>query len=155
SYGVTGNDQINDYQYLATYRTSVYLYEGIKGLEPEKIANANFRWESNKKSDLAMELGLFKDRILLTIERYHNMSSNQLISYDLPYLTGFGYYQANLPALVINKGWEFSFNTSVINTKYFSWLSNINLTFPQNRLKRFPNLESSSYSRTFKIGEDI
>lgn len=155
SYGITGNDQISDYQYLSTYGSSGYIYQDTSALQPSRIANAQFRWETNKKLEFALELGLIKDRILLTVSHFSNKSSNQLVSYTIPRLTGFSSYQANLPAVVENSGWEFELNTKNVQKKNFSWSTNFNLTIPKNVLKAFSNLSTSSYAKTLVVGEDV
>ena len=66
SYGLTGNDQIGDYQYLDTYVVTPNVYDGIIGLQPTRLFNPNFGWETNKKLEAALDLGFFKDRIFLS-----------------------------------------------------------------------------------------
>lgn len=154
SYGITGNDQISDYQYLATYGKGS-IYQDSMGLSPTRIANADFHWESNKKLELALEVGLFKGRILLTADRYWNHSGDQLVGYSLPYLTGFSYYQANLPAVVENYGWEIDLTSRNIVHPDFTWTTRFNLTLPKNKLKTFPHLSSSSYSYSMALGEPV
>uniref|UniRef100_F4C135 TonB-dependent receptor plug n=1 Tax=Sphingobacterium sp. (strain 21) TaxID=743722 RepID=F4C135_SPHS2 len=155
SYGITGNDQIADYQYLSTYATSNYLYDGIVGLAPSRIANADFKWETNKKFEIGLEVGLFKDRLLLSINRFDNRSGNQLVNYALPWLTGFSSYQANLPAKIKNTGWEIELNSRNINKDHFTWSSSFNITFLRNKLLSFPGIENSSYANIYRIGESI
>jgi TonB-linked SusC/RagA family outer membrane protein len=155
SYGITGNDQIPDYQYLSSYGNSGLVYQGISGLQPSRIANANFHWESTKKLEFALELGFFKDKLLVNVNRFLNRSDNQLINYTLPEITGFNSYQANLPAVVENSGWEFEINSKNIQHKDFQWSTTFNLTLPKNRLKSFENFEASSYAKTLQIGYDI
>ncbi len=65
SYGITGNDQIGDYQYLDAYNSGT-PYNGITALEPSQLFNPHYGWETNKKMEGALELGFFHDRILLT-----------------------------------------------------------------------------------------
>lgn len=155
SYGITGNDQISDYQYLSTY-TASNPYQNIATLTPSRIANANYSWENNKKLEAGIELGLLSNRILATISYYRNRSGNQLVSYPLPYMSGpFGSYQANLPALIENKGWEFELSTMNIKGRSFSWTTNINFTLPRNTLLAFPGLAASSYANTYVIGQDL
>jgi len=155
SYGSTGNDQISDYQYLSTYGTSGYTYQGIPGLTPTKIANSDFHWETTKKLEFGLDLGFFNDRILVTADYYRNRSNDQLVNYKVPYLTGFSTYQANLPADVQNKGWEFELTSKNIKNQDFSWTTTFNLTLPTNTLLGFQNLATSSYANTLKIGYDI
>jgi TonB-linked SusC/RagA family outer membrane protein len=155
SYGLTGNDQISDYQYLSTYGSSGYTYEGVSGLKPTRIANTDFKWETTKKLEFALEVGLIHNRLLFNINRYQDRTSDQLIAYSIPSISGFTSYQANLPAVVQNTGWEFELNTKNIQNKNFTWSSNFNVTIPKNQLKSFPNLSTSSYANTLVIGEDI
>lgn len=155
SYGLTGNDQITDYQYLSTYTSSGYVYQDISGLKPSRIANADFHWETTKKLELAAELGFFKDRILLNANRYINRSSDQLVNYTIPTLTGFTSYQANLPAVVQNTGWEFELTTKNIQGSQFHWTTSFNITLPKNELISFQNLATSSYANSLVIGQDI
>jgi TonB-linked SusC/RagA family outer membrane protein len=155
SYGITGNDQITDYQYLSTYGSSGFNYQGVAGIQPSRIANANFHWETTKKLEFAVELGFLKDRILLNVSRYQNRTNDQLVAYSIPYLTGFNTYQANLPAVVENSGWEFEVNTKNFINSAFSWTTTFNLTIPKNELLSFQNLATSSYANTLVIGEPI
>ncbi len=156
SYGLTGNDQISDYQYLSTYSSlSAYNYQGIAALRPSRIANSDFHWETTRKLEFALELGMFKDRIQLNINRYQNDSHDQLVNYQLPRETGFPSYQANLPAIVENKGWEFELHTKNIQAPSFSWTTTFNITLPKNKLKSFDNFSTSSYAKTLQLGYDI
>ena len=155
SYGIVGNDQITDYQYLSTYSSSGYTYQDTSGLKPSRISNSNFHWEVDKKLEIGLELGFVKDRILLTVDRYQSRSSNQLVAYAIPTLTGFNSYQANLPAVVQNTGWEIEFNTKNIQQKDFNWSTTFNITVPSNKLVSFQNFVNSSYANTLVLGEDI
>lgn len=71
----------------------------------------------------------------------------------LPATTGFTSVQANLDATVENKGWELELKILPIIGKEFSWHSDFNLTIPTNRLLAFSNLEGSTYSNQFVIGQ--
>lgn len=155
SYGLVGNDQITDYQYLSSYGSSYVNYQGIPGLTPSRIANPDFHWETTKKLDIALELGFLKNRILLNAEYYRELTNDQLVSYNIPSITGFTSYQANLPAVVQNTGWELELNTKNIQNENFSWTTTFNLTLPKNELKSFPGLATSSYANTLVVGEDI
>lgn len=155
SYGITGNDQIPDYQYYALNAVagSAYSYGGTAVTYPSLIANPNLQWETTKKLDIALELGFFKDRILLKTDYYRNRSSNLLTYITTPAQTGVTSYLGNLNANVQNKGWEFELNTKNLESKNFSWSTSINLTINQNKLLQFDGLATSSYANTFVIGQ--
>jgi TonB-linked SusC/RagA family outer membrane protein len=154
SYGTTGNDQIGDYQFLNTYTTGV-IYNGIVGLRPSRLYNSNFGWETNKKLELALELGFLQDRIFTTIALYQNRSSNQLVGVPLPGTTGFTLLQSNLDATVENAGIELTLRTTNFSSDAFNWITNFNLTFARNKLISFPGLESSPYSQQYRIGQPL
>ena len=155
SFGVTGNDQIGDYQYLSTYTSTSSTYQGLAGLMPTSLTNPNFAWEQVKKIELGLELGFIRDRILVSASYYRNRSDNQLVGYPLPEIAGFTSVQANLPADVQNAGGEFTVTTINIRGKHFTWSSSINLTVPENKLLSFPNIQASSYNYTYAVGKSI
>lgn len=155
SYGLTGNDQIGDYQYLDTY-TSSGSYYNVAGLKPVRLSNPDFAWETNTKFEAAIELGFSSDRVLLEGNYYRNRSSNQLIGFSLPPTTGFTNIQGNLPATVENSGFEIGLNSSNVSSADFRWATSFNATFPRNELIEFPNLERSpTYADRLVVGEPL
>ncbi|WP_281309750.1 TonB-dependent receptor domain-containing protein [Flavobacterium flavigenum] len=155
SFGTTGNDQIGDYMFLDTYTTASANYNNTVGMQPTRLFNANFGWETNKKLEAALELGFLEDRIFTTAAWYRNRSSNQLVGVPLPGTTGFTSLQSNLAATVENSGWEFTLRTVNFNTPHFDWTTSVNLTFARNRLVAFPGLATSTYSQKYRIGAPL
>ena len=155
SYGSTGNDQIPDYGYLSTYTNSPYPYNGSPGLYPTSLFNTNYGWEINKKLGIGLELAFISNRIFFSLDYYNNRSGNQLIGLPLAAITGFTSIQANLPAVVSNKGWEFSIQTTNLKTSQFSWNSSFNLTIATNKLVSYPNINSSPFANTYAIGQPL
>lgn len=158
SYGVNGNDNVGDYQYISTYSVSpansVTSYQG-NALTPGVLANPNFHWEENRKLEFGIELGAFKDRILATASFFRNRTDNQLIQYQIPTQTGYASYLANFPALLQNKGWEFTLNTINLDYKVFSWKSSFNVALSYNKLLNFPNIQNTAYAQTLFVGQSI
>ncbi len=155
SYGTSGNDQIQDYGYLDSWSSTSYPYDGVSGLSPARIANPLYSWEVNRKLEFGLELGFFKDRILLNTSFYRNISDNQLIQIPLSPQAGRGEYEGNFPATVLNRGWEFELNTRNIEGRDFSWRTSLNLTIAMNRLQKFPNIENSAYNNTLVVGKSL
>lgn len=104
---------------------------------------------------MAFELGFFKDRIFTTMEWYQNKSSNQLVGIPLPGTTGFSSMQANLDAVVQNRGFEFTLRTVNFNSGNFNWTTSFNLTVAKNKLLSYPNLASSTYSQQYRVGQPL
>ncbi|ULQ55448.1 SusC/RagA family TonB-linked outer membrane protein [Flavihumibacter rivuli] len=155
SYGLIGNDQIGDYSYLETY-SNLEEYQGIIGLNPDRFANALFGWETNRKLEIAAELGFFQNRVNATIAWYRNISNNQLLEYPIPFLSGpFGSVQANQDASIENSGVEIDASVVLIRKQNLQWSINGNITFLRNRLLEYPALENSSFSYRYQIGKDV
>jgi len=155
SVGVTGNDQIGDYKYLNTYSSFVFPYQNQTGLVPTQLYNPEYSWETNRKSEIGLELGFLNERIIAMVSYYNNRSSNQLINFTLPIQTGFNGIIRNFPALVQNTGWEYQLNATIVKTKSFTWDASFNLTVARNKLLEFPNLSSSAYADKYEIGKPL
>ncbi|MFT4022794.1 MAG: SusC/RagA family TonB-linked outer membrane protein [Flavihumibacter sp.] len=154
SYGWTGNDQIADYVYMSTF-AATNTYNGAAGLYADQIGLSNFSWETARKFEVALELGLFNNRILFNTAYYSNISDNQLISIPLSSQTGWSSYTGNLDAKIKNSGVEIEISTDNVRRKDFRWQTNFNITFFKNKLLEYPGLEYSSYSNTYMIGKSI
>jgi TonB-linked SusC/RagA family outer membrane protein len=156
SYGTTGNDQIGDYTNLSLYYPVGHNpYQGIKGVYPTNLPNPYLQWELTQKLNIGMDFGFAKDRIFLTANYFRNRSSNQLLGYTLPTVTGFNSITRNFPATVQNAGYELSLTTKNVQTKDFTWTTSANVTVPRNKLIAFPGLASSEYSNTLLIGQPL
>ncbi|HEX6430810.1 MAG TPA: hypothetical protein VF008_24130, partial [Niastella sp.] len=117
---------------------------------------SNYSWEVSRKLEAAFDLGLFKDRLMISVAWYRNRSGNQLVSYSLPGLTGFNNYAAkNSSALVQNTGWEVGLQTKNKLNKHWQLNGNVLLTIPRNKLISFPNLATSSYAHKLFIGQSL
>ena len=155
SYGTTGNDQIGNYQFLNTYTPSSATYDGLIALQPSRLYNASFGWETNKKMEVALETGFLKDRIFFTAAWYRNRSSDQLVGVPLPGTAGFTEIQSNLNAVVENCGVELTLNIVNLKGNDFNWSTTIHFSASKNKLLSFPNLESSTYRNSYVIGQPL
>jgi TonB-linked SusC/RagA family outer membrane protein len=156
SYGVTGNDQIGDYKYLDKWQDVTGSYLSNRGINPVQLADSNYSWEVSRKLEAALELGLFKDQLMITMAYYRNRTGNQLIAYSLPGITGFNNYAAkNSPAIVQNTGWEIQLQAKTQNNQQWQWYGSVLLTIPRNKLIAFPNLKNSTYDHTLVIGKSL
>lgn len=155
SYGLTGSDQIGNYNYQAYYNTagSAASYQGQSIVYPSNVPNPDLHWETNKKLDLAIELGFLKDRIYLKADYFRNLSSDQLLTVGLPTQAGLSTYTANFPAVVQNNGFEFELSTTNFQIKNFKWVTSANLTIQRNIIK---SIETPSLLfNTYNIGQPV
>lgn len=152
--GLTGNDQIPDYQFISNYGVNGN-YQNNVTLRPVRISNDKYSWEENRKLEAALEMGFCKDRFFFAIAHYNNHSSNQLMGYQLPGISGFYSYLANLPAIVRNSGWELEFTSVNAKQKDFRWTTSFNATLFKNRLEAFPGQASSFYNNIYMVGQSL
>ncbi|MDO5978213.1 SusC/RagA family TonB-linked outer membrane protein [Flavivirga spongiicola] len=153
SYGITGSDSVGNYKFYEIYEVDGN-YNG-SGLLPKSLFNPDFAWESNKKLEVGLDMGFFKDRIFLTTAWYRNRSSNQLIDAPLPGTTGFSDINTNFDAVVENTGIEIDLRTVNIQNDHFKWSTTFNISANRNKLVAFPGLEGSTFESKLVIGQPL
>jgi TonB-linked SusC/RagA family outer membrane protein len=154
SIGSTGNDKLPDYRYLSTYMSYAFTYQGNNSLYPNQLTNPFFGWEKVNKIEAALDLSFFENKLSINATWYRNRTSNQLVGYSLPDITGFRIIQANLPAVVQNTGLEFEVAFKATKASV-SWNTSINVSVPRSKLVSYPNLQGSSFASRFVIGMPI
>ena len=80
SYGVTGNFNIGNFQYLGTVSSVTYSpnNQTINGIAQASIENPSLSWEKTKGVDFGFDLGLLNNRISLSMDYYDNRTSDML-----------------------------------------------------------------------------
>jgi TonB-linked SusC/RagA family outer membrane protein len=149
SFGTTGSDQIPDYRYLSLvnlYSGASIAYQGTVGYEFGVPGNPYLEWEEKKSLQLGIDLGFFKERVLIRANYVLNRTSNQLLQYDVPSIVGTEAIESNFPATLQNKGIELELRTANLKTAALQWSTSINLSVLRNKLVEFPNLENSTYA---------
>ncbi|MGJ7030194.1 SusC/RagA family TonB-linked outer membrane protein [Niabella hirudinis] len=137
-YGVTGNNRVGDFAYLTTFGLPIgsgYTFNNgvISGIVPTALGNTNLRWETTGQTDLGLDLGFLKQRILLTLDVYRKKTTDLLLNANLPNSSGFDAAFKNIGS-VQNEGLEISLETINVKEKDFSWTSNFNISFNRNKV---------------------
>lgn len=151
SYGITGNNRVGDFAYLpgidfpdlASYS---FGNERILGMVIPSLGNDQLRWESSKQWDVGYDLGLFNDKISLTIDAYRKTTDDLLLRANLPYTTGFPSEFMNIGRLQ-NQGLEITLNTVNVKKENFAWETNFNISFNRNKVLALTEGESTLFSR--------
>jgi TonB-linked SusC/RagA family outer membrane protein len=157
SYGITGSDDIPNYQYLAlwTSQASNTYIPGTPAYIPQYLANADLQWQVDKKLSLGADLGFFKDKILVSLTYYRNITDHELVNSPLPSTTGFTSVYENLPAKIQNKGIESTVSIKLMDHKDFSWSINFDISANRNKLLSFPGLSQSPYADVYVVGQSL
>lgn len=141
-YGESGNNRVSDFAYASQANlTNVeywYSYNGLPGQAGFSITaadNANLKWETNKQTNIGLDLSFLKKRIDLTADIYKRVTSDLLLNALLPY--AFGIPSAtgfkNIGSLE-NRGLEITIATTNIQNKNFTWASSFNISFNKNKI---------------------
>lgn len=138
SYGITGNNRVSDFAYLATLtvpNSAVYPFNnGInKGAIKTALGNQYLKWENTSQLDLGIDLTFLKDRISFSADYYRKTTYDLLLNASLPPSAGLSSAYKNI-GRVKNDGFEFTVGTKNINTDRFSWSTDFNIAFNRNRI---------------------
>lgn len=145
SVGASGNDRIANYATMALLTTDYYSVNGkeVMGVAPSTSANTKLKWETTYQYDLGLDVSLFNNRIDFTADFYYKDTRDMLYRATLPAQTGFNQQWQNL-GRVENKGIELSLMTRNIQTRDFSWSTNITFDLSRNKVLDIGGIEYTS-----------
>jgi len=134
SYGITGNYNIGDFDYLGKVTSGSYSPNDIyvKSMAQTSFENRNLGWETTIGYDLGMELGLFKNRLNIVFDYYDKKTNNLLYSVSIPAITGFSTSLSNIGE-ISNKGVEFEVKSVNFNGR-FKWQTSFNMSRNYNKV---------------------
>lgn len=122
--GTSGNDAISRYQSLArlTSTTTGYLFDGAQPVAyyPSRIENEGLTWEKTTSYNAGLDVSFFDRRLEVTLDMYKSMTSDLLLTVQLPTHTGYTSRLANI-GKTSNKGIELTVTYENIRRKNFSW----------------------------------
>lgn len=136
-YGVTGNQNIGNYGYVAQLKTNQYVFgdQIVSSVIPNKISNPNLRWEEVEQSNLGVDASFLNGRINLTLDAYLKNTKDMLVPMSVPITTGFS--DLDVPDInfgkVRNKGIELNLTTQNFRGK-FDWSTSFNISYNTNEI---------------------
>lgn len=137
-YGITGQQEIGDYQYLTTYTLSTSTntqYLGNYLLKPDGYS-PDLKWEETTTYNVAIDYGFLNNRINGSLEFYVKNTKDLLNTVSAPAGTNFtNEITANVGEMQ-NKGVEFNINAVAIQTKDFSWDLGFNVTWNDSKITK-------------------
>lgn len=139
SYGLTGNNRIGNYDYMAQLITDAdkykYPWDGTftTGFVMSSMANKALKWETTHQFDLGLDLGFLNGRINLNMDYYIKKTKDLLLNADVPGSSGYSTAILNVGELK-NTGFELTLSTTNIQKKGFKWTSDINFAYNNNEI---------------------
>lgn len=111
SWGVTGNDRIQEYPSLGTITDELYsaFNDTVQnGATLVNYANAGIRWETTEQTDIGLEFALLDGRFSTEIDWYRRFTYDILSDLPIPAYVGSGSNPFVNAAQVENVGWDFT-----------------------------------------------
>lgn len=174
SYGLNGNQAVGPYQTLTTVDDRPYLSGSNTaiGFIPDDIGNPDLRWESTVMGNIAVDYGLFDNRLYGTLEYYSSRTNDLLLSRTISSVSGDDAITDNIGELQ-NTGFEVLIAGDIISKQDFRWNVSVNASWLRNEITELygdggDDLENQwfigqpinvaydlEYDGVYQIGEDI
>lgn len=143
SWGQTGNDRIDTYQYLASYgfasaSKEIYVFnENVESkiLRELRIPNRNVTWEVANQSNIGLDASFLNSKLTLSAEYFYNYRTSILWNRNasVPSSSGLTLPRENIGE-VVNQGSEFQIAYRD-NVDDFYYTLSLNFNFNKNRIK--------------------
>lgn len=157
SYGVTGNNNVDDYVTISTVAGPSYATLGgleVQGYYPNGIINKNLIWEKVKEFDAGVDVSLLKNRVNLTADAYSRLSDGQIMERSIPLETGESTATFNVGS-VRNTGIELGLQLGVIRRKNFTWDFSVNFSRNWNKILELSNGKVDEVASNLFIGKSL
>lgn len=158
SYGFTGNNIIAPYSTTNVLDLQTYydfFGTASNGWIASALANNALGWEKTKETNFGIDFGLFKERIVGSIDIYDRLSDDLLLQQDLPVESGFESISANVGS-VSNKGIELALTTRNIVKQKLSWSTTFTFTKNTNSIESiYGQSEVDDIGNGWFIGQPI
>jgi TonB-linked SusC/RagA family outer membrane protein len=127
SWGIIGNDKISQtdrYSMVAYHQYAIFGSDEIlnPGATLGNTSNKNLKWESTIQTDIGIESGFFKDKILFELDFFNRRTNDILVGITTPAFYGNGPFASitSNAASVINRGieWTASFSDNIGKVNY-------------------------------------
>lgn len=132
SYGLTGDQEIGDFENVTFYTAS--RYAGRAGIQLRNLADPELSWQTNRMLNIGLDYEINGGRFNGSIEFFNSVKARLLSEDIIPATTGFATVTRN-GGEVQNLGLEFNLNASLIRGSKLRWNLNFNSTWIHNEIK--------------------
>jgi iron complex outermembrane receptor protein len=151
SYGVTGQqDGIGYYDYISYYNlgSNSAQYQFGNTYYPIYRPNGyyfNRKWEQTATANIALDFGLFDNRVSGTIEAYNRTTTDLLNEINQSAGTNFSNKIVANVGSMENKGVEFTLNFQPVRNKTTTWDVSLNATYNKNQITKLTISDDPTY----------
>ena len=97
------------------------------------LGYADLRWEKTKTVNLGLDLGIAKNRFMLSVEYYNKRTEDMIIFKSIPVAYGIDQMPIN-GGTMVNEGLELTVGGTIVRTKDIVWNLSVNTSRNRNRL---------------------
>ncbi|MEM9338289.1 MAG: TonB-dependent receptor [Bacteroidota bacterium] len=137
-WGEVGNQAINIFgRFPTVVSNATYDFGGglVRGSEVTRFGNESITWETTTQLNAGVDIGLFDDKVTLTVDVYRKNTTDLLLDATVPEtLAGQNVRLLENRGEVQNQGIDLSAVVTPIRTKNWSWESTIAMSFIQNEV---------------------
>jgi TonB-linked SusC/RagA family outer membrane protein len=141
SYGTAGNSGIPAYGTQSVLAVQPMGFESVNApayIFNTNIGNTALGWELSKTANIGLDVGLYKNRIDLSVDVYNTNTDHILLNRSLPPSLGVSTTYQNVGSSQ-NRGIEVSLNTRNIDGHNFKWLTTISFMSNQEKITKLIN----------------
>tara|TARA_Y100000815_G_scaffold273559_1_gene305130 strand:+ start:511 stop:3708 length:3198 start_codon:yes stop_codon:yes gene_type:complete len=149
SWGITGNDKIGNYRWLGlvqgTTGEATYPFNDLLsfGNAVGALANPDLKWETNKQTNIGLDVDLFNSKLSLTLDYYKKTTEDLLLVPDVSGVLGSAAGGSSAPVVnagtIENKGIDVSINYSHDFNDDFGFSAGYTLTTIKNKALQVNN----------------
>lgn len=145
SWGQTGNQEVQNKITQASYSQSAsggyYLYDDyslINGIVVNRTANPDLKWEVVTQLNIGTDFSLWKNKIYGSFDYYNKTTTDAILNISSEPLSPTSTVWKNIDGKIVNKGFEFTLGSQLVNTDDFSWSLDVNGATLKNEVKNLP-----------------
>jgi iron complex outermembrane receptor protein len=140
SAGITGNQEIGDFNYAPFYTSggrraqAQFGNEFVSTIRP-RAADQTLQWEETTTYNIGLDYGLLDDRITGSLAVYRKITDELLFDTAAPRFSNLSDFVLTNIGKMRNQGIEFSVEANVVNTDLISYDAQFNAAYNQNELR--------------------
>ena len=133
SWGQTGNERIDNFQYVPQYSTSNVIMNGatVSGITQSRMSNANITWETVELTDIGLDFAFLGNQIFGELDYYSKDTKDILLNLAIPQFIGLSAPAQNA-GIVRNSGVELMLGYRA-NKREFKWSVTANASYNKNQ----------------------
>jgi TonB-linked SusC/RagA family outer membrane protein len=108
SYGILGNQNVDDYSYFTTYN----VYTNSYGFNNQAVSgtgfsfgNSELQWEQSANFNIGVDATFFQSKFLVSLDYFNKVTSQILLTPEIPMVFGGAVAKENAGEMT-NQGWE-------------------------------------------------